>query len=414
MHELYQAHFRLDRSPFNVTPDPSFLYLSASHREALAQLSYGIRARKGFIVLTGEVGTGKTTLIHSLLNDLNETTHTALIFSTVVSQIDLLRYVCEEFRLMEPRQRREELHDYLVLLNEFLLEKYRLGENCVLIIDEAQNLSAEVLESIRMLSNFETSTDKLLQILLVGQPELALRLNTPELRQLKQRITLRHDLQALTLKECQEYITNRLQIAGGNGKIFTPTAIETVYLYSSGIPRLVNVLCDSAMLTSYAVGKNEIDTSIIREVAEDLRLTRGFGLSALKRPESIASYKEVPGLNGKTRENEVARSKIVQASSGVTVINNSKSSPPPNGSVAADFIKTATEALTEAMGPMARIVLNERIHMLDPTADGVSREKLWILIDSVSHEICDESIRNEFRQIMSERIRNLHVAGYRK
>jgi type II secretory pathway predicted ATPase ExeA len=410
MHELYQAHFRLDRSPFNVTPDPSFLYLSASHREALAQLSYGIRARKGFIVLTGEVGTGKTTLIHALLNDLNDATHTALIFSTV----DLLRYVCEEFKLMEPRQRREELHDYLVLLNEFLLEKYRFGENCVLIIDEAQNLTADVLESIRMLSNFETSTDKLLQILLVGQPELAVRLNTPELRQLKQRITLRHDLQTLTLKECQEYITNRLQIAGGDAKIFTANAIETVYLYSSGIPRLVNVLCDSAMLTSYAVGKNEINTSIIREVAEDLRLTRGFGLSASKRPETIAPYKELPGLNGKTRENEVAPSKIVQASARPAVVNNSKSSTPPNGTVATEFIKTATDALTEAMGPMARIVLNERIHMLDPTADGVSREKLWIVIDSVSHEICDESIRNEFREIMSERIRNLHTAGHRK
>jgi type II secretory pathway predicted ATPase ExeA len=409
MHELYQAYFRLDRSPFNVTPDPSFLYLSASHREALAQLSYGIKARKGFIVLTGEVGTGKTTLIHTLLNDLNDVTHTALIFSTVLSAIDLLRYVCEEFKLMEPRQRREELHDYLVLLNEFLLEKYRLGENCVLIIDEAQNLSAEVLESIRMLSNFETSTDKLLQILLIGQPELAVRLNTPELRQLKQRITLRHYLQALTLKECQEYITNRLQIAGGNADIFTPTAVATVYSYSSGIPRLVNVLCDSAMLTSYAIGKSIIDTAIIREVAEDLSLTRDFGSTAARRPESVAPHKEVQRLNGTAREKEVAQAKIVQPRSKSAIVYNSKLVTSSNGTVATEFLKTVIDALTEAMGPMASIVVHERVPMLDVTADGVPREKLWLLIDSVSQEIFDESIRNEFRQNMSARIRQLHT-----
>ena len=157
---LYQAHFGLSKAPFNITPDPSFLYLSASHREGLAQLSYGIRARKGFVVLTGEVGTGKTTLIHALLNDLNGSVHTALIFSTIVSPVDLLRTVCEELGLIEPKRSLQEIHDYLVSLNEFLLESYRNEENCALIIDESQNLSAEVLESIRLLSNFETSKDK--------------------------------------------------------------------------------------------------------------------------------------------------------------------------------------------------------------------------------------------------------------
>src|SRR5262245_49920376 len=147
-HLLYQTHFGLSQAPFNITPDPSFLYLSASHREGLAQLSYGIRARKGFVVLTGEVGTGKTTLIHALLNDLDGSAQTALIFSTIVSPADLLRSVCEEFGLVEPKRPLGEIHDYLVSLNEFLLESYRKGENCALIIDESQNLSAEVLESI--------------------------------------------------------------------------------------------------------------------------------------------------------------------------------------------------------------------------------------------------------------------------
>src|ERR671918_637993 len=222
---LYQEYFGLTQAPFNITPDPGFLYLSASHREGLAHLSYGIKARKGFVVLTGEVGTGKTTLIQTLLTELNDNTQTALIFSAIISPVDLLRYVCDEFDLTDPKQPRTDIHDYLVLLNEYLLDKYRKGENCALIIDEAQNLSAEVLESIRLLSNFETCKDKLLQILLVGQPELAIRLNSAALRQLKQRVMLRHHLRALSLEECGEYVFNRLKIAGGNRAIFTPNAL---------------------------------------------------------------------------------------------------------------------------------------------------------------------------------------------
>ncbi len=275
MDHLYREYFGLTQTPFGITPDPFFLYLSASHREALAQLSYGIKARKGFVILTGEVGTGKTTLIHSLLRDLGDDTQTALIFSTIMNPLDLLRYICEEFQLIEPRQPSTEIHDYLVVLNEFLLQKYRNGENCALIIDEAQNLSPEVLESIRLLSNFETSKDKLLQIVLVGQPELAIRLNSQELRQLKQRITLRHQLHVLSLSECREYVSNRLRIAGGDPAIFTQAALESLYRYSGGIPRLINVLGDNALLTSFAMERKHVDDFIIREVAEDLSLAMG-------------------------------------------------------------------------------------------------------------------------------------------
>ena len=275
MEALYQQYFGFKEAPFNISPDPSFLYLSASHREGLAQLSYGIRGRKGFIVLTGEVGTGKTTLIRTLLNELGASTHTALIFNTVVSPKDLMRYVCEEFGLVDIKQATQDIHDYVVLLNEFLLATYQQGENCALIIDEAQNLSADVLESVRLLSNFETSKDKLLQILMVGQPELAERLNSPELRQLKQRVTLRYRLRNLSLAESSEYIKNRLQIARGNSGLFSHKAVETIYLYARGIPRIINVLCDNALLTAYALGRREVDASIIREVAEDLNLRSG-------------------------------------------------------------------------------------------------------------------------------------------
>jgi len=402
MEELYQAHFGLTHAPFNVTPDPGFLYLSTSHREALAQLSYGIKARKGFVVLTGEVGTGKTTLIHSLLNDLSEGTNTALVFSTVVSPIDLLRYVCEEFKLVELRQARTELHDYLVLLNEFLLEKYRDGENCVLVIDEAQNLGADILESIRVLSNFETSTDKLLQIVLVGQPELAARLNTPELRQLKQRVTMRHHLRALSLNECQEYIANRLQKSGGRSSIFAAAATETIYQYSSGIPRLVNILCDNALLTAYAVGKHEVDVAIVREVAEDLNLAPGS--------EVYARRAVVNGPNGATAVHNKVKPLPPQAPvapkpiSRAVVVSDFKSTVPSKGFVPAKILQTVADALTDAMGPMATIVIREQIHRLNATADSLPREKLWNLIDTASGEICDELMRSEFRQKMADQI----------
>ncbi len=273
MESIYRSYFGLVRDPFNVAPDPAFLYLSASHREALAQLVYGIKARKGFVVLTGEVGTGKTTLVHALLKELNGNTHTALIFNTIISPKELLRNICDDFGLVPSEKAPGDIYDYLVTLNKFLLESYRKGDNVALIIDEAQDLSPEVLESIRLLSNFETSQDKLLQIFLVGQPELGTRLNSPELRQLKQRVTLRHHLRPLSFAECKEYVARRLEVAGGAHLFFTLKAIETVYLYSGGTPRLINILCDNGMLTAYGLGKRVIDDRIVAEVAEDLNLT---------------------------------------------------------------------------------------------------------------------------------------------
>lgn len=308
MEALYQQYFGLKEAPFNISPDPDFLYLSSSHREGLAQISYGINGKKGFIVLTGEVGTGKTTLIRSLLNELGASTHTALIFNTVVSPKDLMRYICEDFGITGPKLQTHEIHDYVVSLNEFLLDKYQLGENCALIIDEAQNLSPEVLESVRLLSNFETSKDKLLQILLVGQPELADRLNSPDLRQLKQRVTLRYRLRNLSLNETGEYIGNRLKIAGGDPAVFTFKAVEAIYVYSSGIPRVINVLCDNGMLTAFALGRKVIDTSIIREVAEDLNLYSVAALPATTNGPKIRPTSDVFLARDSQNGNTLAKS----------------------------------------------------------------------------------------------------------
>ena len=402
---VYTSHFSLSEAPFNITPDPSFLYLSASHREGLAQLLYGINARRGFIVLTGEVGTGKTTLLQALLRQLADGTQTALIFSTITSPTDLFRYVCEEFKLVEPMQGLKDAHDYIYLLNEFLLQKYRDGENAALIIDEAQNLSAEVLESIRLLSNFETTKDKLLQILLVGQPELTDRLNTPQLRQLKQRVTLRHHLRPLSLSECHEYIGNRLKIAGGEPNIFLSDTVAEVHSFSSGIPRLINVICDNAMISAYAFDRKEIEPALVREVAEDLHLSAttnrsfnvkgGEGLSKLEpqAPVRIEPIKPQP----------VQAAKAHRSSFGMERPNGAWG----NGFVPESFFVALGEELVDAMGPMARIVLSEHVKLFGASADRFPVDKIGTLIDSVSREIFDEAIRERFRHAMFEGIKGI-------
>jgi type II secretory pathway predicted ATPase ExeA len=404
MELLYQQHFGFTQAPFNITPDPSFLYISASHREGLAQLMYGINARRGFIVLSGEVGTGKTTLIQTLLNQLTEKTQTALIFSAITSPLDLLRYVCEEFKLVEPLEGVKDAHDYICLLNEFLLEKYREGENAALIIDEAQNLSAEVLESIRLLSNFETTKDKLLQILLVGQPELNERLNTPQLRQLKQRITLRHHLRPLSFQECQEYIATRLKHAGGNPSLFVPKAVEGIYRYSGGIPRLINVLCDNAMINAYALDHTQVGPLLIQEAADDLGLSvTPTRAPAMRRDSAIRIEPHAPARTELIKPQAVH---LVKGNHGTIVADHSNGTSLTNV-VAEKFFLSLRDALTDAMGPMAQIVLSEHVRLLGAAVDRFPREKVGSLIESVSREIFDESVREGFRQNMSEWIRRL-------
>ena len=407
---LYQTHFGLSQAPFNITPDPTFLYLTVSHREGLAQLSYGIRARKGFVVLTGEVGTGKTTLIHALLNDLNGSVHTALIFSAIVSPADLLRTVCEEFGLIEPKRPLQEMHDYLVSLNEFLLGSYRKGKNCALIIDESQNLSAEVLETIRLLSNFETSKEKLLQILLVGQPELAVRLNSPELRQFKQRVMLRHHLRALSLQECWEYVMHRLKVAGGDRSILAPSALETIYSYSGGIPRVINVLCDNALLMGYAIGRKEIDAEIIREVAEDLNITPSLEAIPMPGRQVVNNVNGCGAAEASTVTLTETRSRIVRLEPNPTPVKTVPKSIPSVAFVPPSFLNDLVAALTDAMGPMAKIVLRDQIQILGESSERFPHAKVDILLESVAREILDEGMRAQFRRHMFEQMMTLQCS----
>jgi general secretion pathway protein A len=246
---MYLHFYGLREKPFKATPDPRFLYLTPAHREALAQLIYGVREGEGFIVLTGEVGTGKTTLLHTLLQRVDDKTAIAFVMNSTLPFDGLLEYMLEDWGVPVPGATRAQR---LFALNRFLIERRRAGLRTVLIVDEAQNLSLSTLEQVRLLSNFETPGDKLLQIILVGQPELRTKLARPELRQLKQRISLRCAIRPLTTDETRDYLRSRLQMAGAaDPELFSDSAVSRIADYTRGVPRLVNIVADHCLVVGY-------------------------------------------------------------------------------------------------------------------------------------------------------------------
>ena len=269
---MYKSFYNLQRNPFEITPDPSFLFPTPRHNEALASLYYGVTAHRGFVVLTGEVGTGKTLILRSLLGLLQRRDVAfALIFNPTLSPLEFMRYILGDFGLPVAGKAKDEL---IHVLNDFLVQRHQRGLTTILVVDEAHHLSPEILEEIRLLTNLETSQQKLLQIVLAGQPELDQKLDSYELRQLKQRIALRCHLDALSLDETVKYIGRRLQISGAPvvGQIFPEGAIEAVFRYSRGIPRLINTICENALLAGYAKQAATITPEIIDGVARDLRV----------------------------------------------------------------------------------------------------------------------------------------------
>ena len=269
---MYHTFYGLIRAPFEMTPDPAFLYLGETHREGLATLVYGVRSRKGFVMLTGEVGTGKTTLLHALLAQLDASTDSAYIFNPRLEPLDFFQLLFDDLGIEKKCVSKA---DYLLALNHYLIGRLKDDRTVLLIIDEAQNLSPEMLEEIRLLSNLETPNSKLIQILLVGQPELSEMLDRDDLRQLRQRIVLRHELQPFDAGEMEFYIEERLRLAGYTGKeIFKRSAFRELFAVTGGVPRLVNVVCDGALLTGYGRDQATLDAEIIREVANDLHLNR--------------------------------------------------------------------------------------------------------------------------------------------
>lgn len=282
---MYCNYFGFREKPFNITPNPRFLYLSKNHKEAFAHLLYGISNHSGFIELTGEVGTGKTTVLRTLLGQLDEASHkTALILNPCLSALELLRNINREFGIPY-----ENLENGALLeeLNRFLLTENRAGHTVVLVIDEAQNLAPQVLEQIRLISNLETESDKLIQILLSGQPELKQLLARVELRQLAQRITVRYHLDSLDYEDTSGYIQHRLHVAGGGAWInFSGAALKLIYKFSGGSPRLINIACDRALLTAYAEESSSISGNIAKTAINELGGKRQF--SAIYRQILLA------------------------------------------------------------------------------------------------------------------------------
>jgi general secretion pathway protein A len=270
---VYLEFYGLKHAPFDITPNPRFLFHSAKHREAFNHLLYGIRERKGFVQLTGEVGAGKTTLCRALLEQLDSRYSTALILNPVLNSEELMKAIAVEFGLEVKKRDRLET---IALIGEFLLKQIEQSKETVLIIDEAQNLTEDLLEQVRLISNIETDDRKLLQIILMGQPELRDRLNSPRLKQLRQRITVRYHLAPLTRFEVAQYIQHRLQISGARGApFFTQPAVWRVYNYSKGVPRLVNAVCDKALLAGFIEKSDRINYQMvgraIRELEGDIR-----------------------------------------------------------------------------------------------------------------------------------------------
>jgi len=278
---MYLDFFQLQEFPFNVTPDPRFLFFSSRHREAFDSLLYGVEHRKGFIVLTGEVGCGKTTVCRSILNNLPGTTHSALILNPCMTASQLVRAILLDLNI-EPKGQDRLVHT--AQLNRFLLDRLNGNENVAVIIDESQNLSLQLMEQVRLLSNLETDQHKLMQIILAGQPELKDRLLLPELRQLRQRVMVHCDLKPLSVGETSLYISHRLAVAGASdpGRLFGIDAIEKIHAQTGGIPRQINTVCDRALLSAYVRTEQQVSRQNVQEALAELETL--IGPSSEKNP----------------------------------------------------------------------------------------------------------------------------------
>jgi general secretion pathway protein A len=313
---MYEDYFGLSTLPFSITPDPRFFYDNPVYREAFATLRYGIESRKGFVLITGEVGTGKTTLLKVFMQGAESTIHTAFIFNPKLSPSELLRVTLNDLGVATSTEDRVAL---MAQLNNYLIEQLKKRQVVALLVDEAQNVSDDLLEELRLLSNLETNRDKLIQIVLMGQPELEQRLDKPELRQLKQRVALRYRLAPLKNHEVYFYIESRLKTAGYEGKgIFDPEAVEKITLYSKGIPRLINVICDNALLIAYAGSRKTVSEEVIEEVARDLQLTWPSAIQYVAPPTDFDRPKNRPELTEQDERDEATIIKESEPSAWVS------------------------------------------------------------------------------------------------
>ncbi|MCD6580664.1 MAG: AAA family ATPase [Desulfuromusa sp.] len=271
---MYKEYFGLKEDPFSIAPDPQFLYMSDRHREALAHLIYGVKADSGFVLLTGEVGTGKTTVCRCLLGQIPVNSEIAFILNPKLSVVELLATICDELEIAYP-EGNSSVKVFIDLINIYLLDAHGQGKHTVLIIDEAQNLSVDVLEQIRLLTNLETDKRKLLQVIMLGQPELNWMLERSELRQLAQRVTARYHLEPLSRDEMEGYLKHRLAVAGVERPLFPIKTVNKLYSLTGGVPRVINLLCDRALLGAYVKGQNVVSSALLTEAASEVFGKRG-------------------------------------------------------------------------------------------------------------------------------------------
>lgn len=387
---MYCKHFGFDSKPFTITPDPRFLYLSGRHREALAHLLYGVGEGGGFVQLTGEVGTGKTTLCRALLEQLPISADVALILNPKLNGQELVAAVCDELHVEYPRET-QSLKVLVDHLNQHLLKSHAAGRRTILILDEAQNLSIEVLEQVRLLTNLETPQAKLLQIILIGQPELQELLARTELRQLAQRITARYHLGELDRDEARAYIAHRLRVSGGRVDIFTPGAVNELLRLSGGIPRVINVVCDRALLGAYVEDKRRVDRVIMRraaaEVAPEIH-SNNQGSAAYWPWLSLALVVALvggwlrfgPGLEGGTQSElaAVVAPRLVDATEPAQVPPEPLSpSAPTDTAASTEVVETEAAITSSAAVPAVAPVMLDLGEQLAMAADASAGLRAW-------------------------------------
>lgn len=415
---LFENYFGFRETPFGVTPDPRFFYGNPLYLEGLSTLAYGIQGKKGLLLLTGEVGTGKTILLRKLIRHLESSVQFVFVSTNRLTSYGLVELIIQELGVSNTeRNRIDMIHE----LKQYLTERLKAGHTVTLLVDEAQNLSDEALEGLCGLSNLETESEKLLQIVLVGQPELTIKLGKPALRRLKQRIAIHYRLHALqTINEVEHYIRHRLQVAGYEGpEIFAKEALEAIWFYSSGTPRLVNILCDNSLAMAYAAGKKRVSAYMVMKAASALLLDRGqeapkIGATELGLIRTKSASAKSTAKRTETNEPEPKIEIALEEAQVVASATPHATPPQPpedakEAAVSPQFFDDMTRVATHAMGPMAQRVVDDQIAALGETRQTFPQVKLGKLIELVSREILNETMRARFENTMQREMAGLKI-----
>ena len=399
---MLESYFGFHETPFGVAPDPRFFYSSPPYLEGLAALVYGIGAKKGLMLLTGEVGTGKTILLRKLMRQLESTVQFVFISSSHITSYSLVDLMVQDLGLVtKERNRLEMIHE----LNAYLIEQLKQGRTVSLLIDEGQNLSDDALEGLCSLSNLETDQEKLLQIVLVGQPELAGKLSKSPLRRIKQRIAIHHRLFALqNIAEVEDYIRHRLQVAGYDGpEVFNKEAIESIWHYSAGTPRLINILCDNALGLAHDAFKKRVSAYMVMRAASTLLLEQGQEGYKPVLPEPGGSRPKTPVAKGSQKRSPMTAANFPnERLNGGSLDSGRAQREIEIGTVPSQIFDYMTRIATAAMGPMAPLVVRDQLSALGESQNAFPQPRLRELIDLVSREILNETMRLRFQDMMAQ------------